>query len=320
VNVDHLPGDLTVKSFEPRMACTNAGPSVPMSGRTGRSGSGGDWTTKRANRSDAAFRVQHSAWAHKIKHDGYRLIVRRDGKLVQLFTRRGHNWTERYPGIAATAAGRSHWMTKLQSRTRPHLGGTAVLLPHRALLTASAEGAARIDLTGQPAGTVSGTEAQHATEKLAALSKVATKRAREVAVACERPNAQPGLPLRNRCYGPLRRRRMSDTSKHTPTAEPATMGQKHLSLSDLKRPRQGLAGRALLEACSLGWNQLPTWSLCSARGWPGFDRKCSNAQGIRMSPLRLSIGRFFGRGQGRSDRMRWLRRVPGNAKSISTDH
>src|SRR5271155_1365055 len=43
-------------------------------------------------------------WVHEIKHDGYRLIVRRDGKVVQLFTRRGHDWTERYPGIAATAA------------------------------------------------------------------------------------------------------------------------------------------------------------------------------------------------------------------------
>jgi bifunctional non-homologous end joining protein LigD len=43
-------------------------------------------------------------WVHEIKHDGYRLIVRRDGKVVQLFTRRGHDWTERYPGIAGTTA------------------------------------------------------------------------------------------------------------------------------------------------------------------------------------------------------------------------
>jgi bifunctional non-homologous end joining protein LigD len=41
---------------------------------------------------------------HEIKHDGYRLIVRRDGKAVRLFTRRGHDWTERYPAIAAAAA------------------------------------------------------------------------------------------------------------------------------------------------------------------------------------------------------------------------
>jgi bifunctional non-homologous end joining protein LigD len=30
-------------------------------------------------------------WVHEIKHDGYRLIVRRDGKAVRLFTRRGYD-------------------------------------------------------------------------------------------------------------------------------------------------------------------------------------------------------------------------------------
>jgi bifunctional non-homologous end joining protein LigD len=43
-------------------------------------------------------------WVHEIKHDGYRLIVRRGGPAVRLFTRRGFDWTDRYPGIAATAA------------------------------------------------------------------------------------------------------------------------------------------------------------------------------------------------------------------------
>src|SRR5450631_926285 len=42
-------------------------------------------------------------WVHEIKHDGYRLIVRREGDTVRLFTRRGHDWTERYPAIAAAA-------------------------------------------------------------------------------------------------------------------------------------------------------------------------------------------------------------------------
>jgi hypothetical protein len=41
---------------------------------------------------------------HEIKHDGYRLIVRRDGKAVQLFTRRRYDWTDRYPAIAVAAA------------------------------------------------------------------------------------------------------------------------------------------------------------------------------------------------------------------------
>jgi bifunctional non-homologous end joining protein LigD len=59
-------------------------------------------------------------WVHEIKHDGYRLIVRRDGKVVQLFTRRGHDWTDRYPGIAATAA-------KLRRRSFTLDGQAAVL-------------------------------------------------------------------------------------------------------------------------------------------------------------------------------------------------
>jgi bifunctional non-homologous end joining protein LigD len=43
-------------------------------------------------------------WVHEVKHDGYRLIVRRDGPTVRLFTRRGHDWTDRYPAIAGSAA------------------------------------------------------------------------------------------------------------------------------------------------------------------------------------------------------------------------
>ena len=36
---------------------------------------------------------------HEIKHDGYRLMVWRDGERVRLFTRRGYDWSERYPRI-----------------------------------------------------------------------------------------------------------------------------------------------------------------------------------------------------------------------------
>ncbi len=44
-------------------------------------------------------------WVHEIKHDGYRLIVRRDGSAVRLYTRNAYDWTVRLPAIAA-AAGR----------------------------------------------------------------------------------------------------------------------------------------------------------------------------------------------------------------------
>jgi len=42
-------------------------------------------------------------WVHEIKHDGYRLIVRRDGPTVRLYTRNAYDWTARLPAIAAGA-------------------------------------------------------------------------------------------------------------------------------------------------------------------------------------------------------------------------
>jgi ATP-dependent DNA ligase len=40
---------------------------------------------------------------HEIKHDGYRLIVQREGKRVRLLTRRGYDWSDRYPLIVQAA-------------------------------------------------------------------------------------------------------------------------------------------------------------------------------------------------------------------------
>lgn len=45
----------------------------------------------------------HDDWFHEVKQDGYRLVVRRDGKRVQLLTRNGHDWTGRYPLITEAA-------------------------------------------------------------------------------------------------------------------------------------------------------------------------------------------------------------------------
>src|SRR4051812_33890213 len=42
-------------------------------------------------------------WLHEIKHDGYRLIVVRDGARVRLFTRRGFDWSGRFPLIIEAA-------------------------------------------------------------------------------------------------------------------------------------------------------------------------------------------------------------------------
>jgi bifunctional non-homologous end joining protein LigD len=59
-------------------------------------------------------------WIHEIKHDGYRLIVQRQGKAVRLFTRNGHDWTDRYPSIVQAA---------LQNRQKHFvIDGEAVIL------------------------------------------------------------------------------------------------------------------------------------------------------------------------------------------------
>jgi ATP-dependent DNA ligase len=42
-------------------------------------------------------------WLHEIKHDGFRLMVRRDEARVQAFTRKGHDWAARFPAVAAAA-------------------------------------------------------------------------------------------------------------------------------------------------------------------------------------------------------------------------
>jgi ATP-dependent DNA ligase len=49
------------------------------------------------------------AWIHEIKHDGYRLIVQRDGKRVRLWTRNGHDWR----------GGRSNRWIKVKNRQHP---------------------------------------------------------------------------------------------------------------------------------------------------------------------------------------------------------
>src|ERR1700710_2768401 len=59
-------------------------------------------------------------WLHEIKHDGYRLIVQRDGDRVRLFTRNSHDWSERYPLIVEAA---------LRNRSKSFvIDGEAVLL------------------------------------------------------------------------------------------------------------------------------------------------------------------------------------------------
>src|SRR3954469_11946079 len=40
-------------------------------------------------------------WLHELKHDGYRLMARRDAAGTRLLTRNGHDFSDRYPTVAA---------------------------------------------------------------------------------------------------------------------------------------------------------------------------------------------------------------------------
>ena len=42
-------------------------------------------------------------WIHEIKHDGYRTMLVLDRGTVRAFTRNGHDWSDRYPGVVASA-------------------------------------------------------------------------------------------------------------------------------------------------------------------------------------------------------------------------
>jgi bifunctional non-homologous end joining protein LigD len=43
-------------------------------------------------------------WVHEVKHDGYRMIVRKGGAVVRLFTRSGYEWSGRFQAITEAAA------------------------------------------------------------------------------------------------------------------------------------------------------------------------------------------------------------------------
>jgi ATP-dependent DNA ligase len=43
-------------------------------------------------------------WLHEIKHDGFRILARRDTTGVRLYTRNGHDFGKRFPLILAAVA------------------------------------------------------------------------------------------------------------------------------------------------------------------------------------------------------------------------
>ena len=65
-----------------------------------------------------------SNWIHEIKHDGYRLMARRDPVGIRLLTRRGNDWSARFPLVVEAV---NHL------RVRSCLEAPGLALPIRAL-------------------------------------------------------------------------------------------------------------------------------------------------------------------------------------------
>jgi len=65
-------------------------------------------------------------WLHEIKHDGYRLMARLEDSRVRLFSRRGHDWSDRFPRIHEALASQ-------RARSETMDGEAVVLCPKTGL-------------------------------------------------------------------------------------------------------------------------------------------------------------------------------------------
>src|SRR5689334_19592790 len=45
-----------------------------------------------------------AVWVYELKHDGYRLLVRKREDVVRVYTRRGADWTKRFPRVVAAVS------------------------------------------------------------------------------------------------------------------------------------------------------------------------------------------------------------------------
>jgi ATP-dependent DNA ligase len=65
------------------------------------------------------------AWIHEIKHDGFRIMARKNKDSVRLFTRKGYNFAQRFPRIVEAI---EHLPTKSY-----FIDGEAIVVDHNGL-------------------------------------------------------------------------------------------------------------------------------------------------------------------------------------------
>jgi bifunctional non-homologous end joining protein LigD len=97
--------------------------SGPHSGRIQAKGSSGPVPEYEAQlATTVAAPPEGDEWIHELKFDGYRIGLRKHGDAVELWSRRGQNWTADFPTVAAAGAA-------LSSRQALIDGEVAVVLP-----------------------------------------------------------------------------------------------------------------------------------------------------------------------------------------------
>src|SRR5215471_20936128 len=108
-------------------------------------------------------------WVHEIKHDGYRLMARRDPTGIRLLTRNGHDWAPRYPLVVEAvnrlkvrsclidgeAVARNENGLAVFQRLRRKPSGKHVFLYAFDLADRDAQGDAREPAAWQPSGAAS---------------------------------------------------------------------------------------------------------------------------------------------------------------------
>ena len=52
-----------------------------------------------------AFPPTGLGWLHEVKHDGFRILARKQGERVQVWSRRGADFTYRFPAITEAVRG-----------------------------------------------------------------------------------------------------------------------------------------------------------------------------------------------------------------------
>src|SRR5262249_19740281 len=91
-------------------------------------------------------------WIRGIKHDGFRMMVRRDAAGVRLLTRNGVDWTSRYPGIAA-ARGRAPLSLVPDRRRGDRLNDDGLAFDHQRTLERDGGIDRDLEVVGRDIGT-----------------------------------------------------------------------------------------------------------------------------------------------------------------------